>query len=251
MDLFSLKNRCALVTGASKGLGAAMAVALAEAGADLVLVSRGDQQATAARVRSAGRQCRTLACDLSERPQTHALLKELEGFDRYPDILVNNAGTIRRHDLADFPEADWDAVLELNLTSLFLLSQGMARRWMADRTAGRIINIASMLSFQGGIRVPSYTATKTALVGLTRLLANELAPHGIGVNAIAPGYMETDNTAPLRNDPQRNQEILGRIPTGRWGQPDDLAGAVIFLASPAAAYVNGITLPVDGGWLAR
>lgn len=251
MTLFSLAGKRALVTGASKGLGAGMAVALAEAGADLILVARGDMEATAARVRRAGRQAQLVRADLSKRKETKALLATLAGMDAYPDILVNNAGTIRRNDMAAFSELDWDEVMEINLSSIFFLSQGVACHWMEQATPGRIINIASMLSYQGGIRVPSYTASKTGLVGLTRLMANELAPHGICVNAIAPGYMATDNTAPLRSDVQRNAEILARIPTGRWGRPEDLSGAVVFLASEAAAYINGITLPVDGGWLSR
>ncbi|MFO7724873.1 MAG: 2-dehydro-3-deoxy-D-gluconate 5-dehydrogenase KduD [Oceanipulchritudo sp.] len=250
-NTFSLSGKWAVVTGASKGLGAGMACALAEAGANLILVARGPMEATMEDVRSAGGNAMALQADLSKRDETKGLLESLDRLETYPEILVNNAGAIRRNPLPDFTEADWDEVIELNLSSIFLLSQGVARRWLKTATAGRIINIASMLSFQGGIRVPSYTASKTGLVGLTRLMANELAPAGICVNAIAPGYMETENTAPLREDAERNAEILARIPAGRWGSPDDLGGAVVFLASGASAYVNGITLPVDGGWLAR
>jgi 2-deoxy-D-gluconate 3-dehydrogenase len=248
---FSLQGKTALVTGATKGLGAGMAVALAQAGANLVLVARGDLSSTAAAVRGAGREAISLQADLSQRDQTRALAEQLISLPRLPDILVNNAGTIRRNNFTAFLESDWDEVIEVNLSSVFLLSQALARKWIETGVAGRVINIASMLSFQGGIRVPSYTASKSGLTGLTRLMANELAPHGICVNAIAPGYMETDNTEALREDQQRNKEIVGRIPTGRWGRPEDLAGAVVFLASEACAYVNGITLPVDGGWLAR
>lgn len=250
-NIFSLQGKWAVVTGASKGLGAGMACALAEAGANLVLVARGSMQATMEAVQSIGAEAVAFKVDLAKRDETKGLLETLDGCECYPEILVNNAGAIRRNPLPDFTEADWDEVLELNLSSIFLLSQGVAQRWLKAGRGGRIINIASMLSFQGGIRVPSYTATKTGLVGLTRLMANELAPAGICVNAIAPGYMETDNTAPLREDPKRNAEILARIPVGRWGSPDDLGGAVVFLASGASAYVNGITLPVDGGWLSR
>lgn len=248
---FSLEGKCALVTGASKGLGAGMALALAEAGADVVLVARGDLSATAASITALGHEALCLEADLSDRSDTRRLIENLNSLAKFPDILVNNAGTIRRNDFGSFLEEDWDTVMEVNLSSVFFLSQAVARRWIEDKTAGRVIHIASMLSFQGGIRVPSYTASKSGLTGLTKLMANELAPHGICVNAIAPGYMATDNTEALRNDTQRNSEILNRIPTGRWGRPDDLGGAVVFLASAASAYINGITLPVDGGWLAR
>jgi 2-deoxy-D-gluconate 3-dehydrogenase len=251
MKSFSLNGKWAVVTGASKGLGAGMARALAEAGANLILVARGPMEGTREAVENAGGEAVTFQVDLAKREETKALLEALDGFDNYPEILVNNAGAIRRNPLPDFTETDWDEVLELNLSSIFFLSQGVAQRWLKAEKRGKIINIASMLSFQGGIRVPSYTATKTGLVGLTRLMANELAPAGICVNAIAPGYMETDNTAPLRADAGRNAEILSRIPVGRWGSPEDLDGAVVFLASEASAYVNGITLPVDGGWLSR
>jgi 2-deoxy-D-gluconate 3-dehydrogenase len=248
---FSLDGKWAVVTGASKGLGAAMAVALARAGANLVLAARGDLSETAEQVAQAGGDAKTFAVDLSDRTQTRRFIEELSGLPELPTILVNNAGTIRRASLFEFEEKDWDEVMETNLSSIFFLCQGLARAWKAAGKPGKIINIASMLSYQGGIRVPSYTASKTGLMGLTRLLANELAPYDIQVNAIAPGYMETDNTAALREDKQRNAEILGRIPAGRWGDPDDLGGAVVFLASTASDYVTGITLPVDGGWLSR
>lgn len=251
IDAFSLEGKWAVVTGASKGLGAAMAGAFAKAGANVVLVARSDQTATADQVRAAGREVITIQADLSRREETKKLLAELGDLPVLPTILVNNAGMIRRADLAEFAEKDWDEVLELNLSSLFFLSQGLAAKWQEAGSGGKIINIASMLSYQGGIRVPSYTAAKTGVLGLTRLLANELAPAGIQVNAIAPGYMATDNTAALRADEVRNAEILGRIPTGRWGESDDLSGAAVFLASRASDYVTGISLPVDGGWLSR
>lgn len=168
-----------------------------------------------------------------------------------PEVLVNNAGTIRRSDAVDFPESDWDAVLEVNLTAPFLLSRELAKWWIASNVKGKITNIASMLSFQGGIRVASYTASKHGIQGVTRLLANEWAPHGVNVNAIAPGYMSTDNTEPLRNDPKRSEEIVSRIPLGRWAVPEDLVGAAVFLASPASDYICGHTIAVDGGWLSR
>lgn len=228
-----------------------MAVALARAGADLVLVGRGDLSQTAQQVSDLGRMVECLHADFSNRKETQSLCAEVRNMAVVPDILVNNAGTIRRASFERFGENEWDEVLEVNLSSIFFLSQALARSWIATGTSGRIINIASMLSFQGGIRVASYTASKSGLAGLTRLMANELAPHGIRVNAIAPGYMATDNTDALRQDPERNREILARIPCGRWGRAEDLGGAVVFLASDSSAYVNGVVLPVDGGWQAR
>lgn len=251
IDSFSLAGQTAVVTGASKGLGAAMAIALAQAGADLVLVARGDLSETAAEIEALGRKTHCLNVDLGERAQTRQLVADLCALPEVPTILVNNAGSIRRHELLEFPEEDWDSILELNLSSLFFLSQGLAAKWKKQGRAGKIIHIASMLSYQGGIRVPSYTASKTGVLGLTRIMANELAPFGIQVNAIAPGYMATDNTAPLRADDKRNTEILARIPAARWGEGSDLGGAVVFLASAASNYVTGISLPVDGGWLSR
>lgn len=251
LDRFRLDGRTALVTGASRGLGAAMAAALAEAGADVILVARGDLSATRRLVEAAGRKALPFAADQSSRPSLDRLLAALGSELPWPDIVVNNGGTIRRAPFTEFPLADWDEVIETNLTSVFRLSQRIARQWVEHKRGGSIIHIASMLSFQGGIRVASYTAAKSALAGLTKLMANELAAHGITVNAIAPGYMATDNTAQLRADAARNEAILARIPAGRWGEPGDLAGAVVYLASPAAAYVNGHVLAVDGGWLAR
>ena len=248
---FSLEGRVALVTGAGTGLGAAMATALAKAGADVVAHTR---QSPVDSVRDAvegsGRRLAEARADLTDPSSTAALAEQaLAAFGRI-DVLVNNAGMIRRADLIDFNEADWDDVMNTNCKSLFLLSQHVARH-MVERGNGKIVNIASMLSYQGGIRVPSYTASKHAVMGLTRIMANELAPKGVNVNAIAPGYMATANTQALRDDTKRNTEILARIPAGRWGRPDDLGGAVVFLASSASDYLHGVTLPVDGGWLAR
>jgi 2-deoxy-D-gluconate 3-dehydrogenase len=247
MSLFRLDGQVAIVTGASRGLGAAMAVALAEAGADVALVARGDLGETAAAIERAGRRAIAVQADLADRDAPAAILAQVGR----ADILVNNAGIIRRAPALEFSDDDWDDVIDVNLRSAFVLSRGFARNLVARSSGGRIINIASMLSFQGGIRVPAYTAAKSGLLGLTRALANELAPLGINVNAIAPGYMATDNTEALRADPTRSRDILARIPAGRWGTPQDLAGAVVFLASSASAYMHGAVIPVDGGWLAR
>ncbi|MEH3144557.1 MAG: 2-dehydro-3-deoxy-D-gluconate 5-dehydrogenase KduD [Methylobacterium frigidaeris] len=247
---FDLSGRNAVVTGANTGLGQAIAVALAEAGAGIVAVGRSDMSETGDRVRALGRPFRPVTADLSSLEPVARVVAEAEAAGR-PDILVNNAGIIRRADALDFTEADWDAVMDVNLKSVFFLSQAFARRMLADEGGGRIINIASLLSFQGGIRIPSYTASKSGLAGLTRLLACEWAGRGINVNAIAPGYFVTNNTEALRADPERSGQILGRIPAGHWGDPRDLGGAAVFLASPAASYIHGIVLPVDGGWLAR
>jgi len=248
---FRLDGRCALVTGAGRGLGQAMAVALAEAGADVAGVDIVDVVETKQRVEAAGRRFAAIEQDLRGPAAVRRVVEVAAGAMGRLDILVNNAGIIRRADSVDFTEADWDDVIDLNLKSVFFLAQAAARQFVAQGGGGKIVNIASMLSFQGGIRVPSYTASKSGVLGLTRLLANEWAAKGINVNAIAPGYMATANTAPLRADAARSAEILGRIPAGRWGQPEDLAGAVVFLCSSAADYVHGSVLPVDGGWLAR
>jgi 2-deoxy-D-gluconate 3-dehydrogenase len=249
--IFDLDGRVALVTGANTGLGQAIAVALAQAGADIVAAGRTRPDDTAAQVRAAGKELHAIDCDLGARPDTSAIVNDAVAKAGRLDILVNNAGIIRRNDALAFTEEDWDAVLDLNLRSVFFLSQAAARVMLAGPGRGKIINIASMLSFQGGIRVASYTASKSAVAGLTRLLANEWAARGINVNAIAPGYFETHNTTALRADVERSAEILRRIPAGRWGKPQDLGGAAVFLASNASDYVHGTILPVDGGWLAR
>jgi 2-dehydro-3-deoxy-D-gluconate 5-dehydrogenase len=251
-DLFSLAGRRALVTGASRGLGRAAAVALARAGASVVCVSSqaGGAADTATGVRALGVQAWELAADLSDRDATLAMADDAERVAGPIDILVNNAGTIRRHPAVEFPAEDWDLVLRTNLDAVWLLSQRIGRG-MVERGRGKIVNVASLLSFQGGITVPAYTASKHAVAGLTKALANEWARHGVQVNAVAPGYMRTDNTQALRDNPTRSAEILGRIPAGRWGEPEDLAGAIVFLASPASDYVNGHVLVVDGGWMAR
>lgn len=248
---FNLSGRTAIVTGARKGLGRGLAVGLAEAGADVVGVGPQDMPETRGIVEGFGRRFLWVPADLMTQTDIPDVVeKTLDAFGRL-DILVNNAGTIRRAGVLEFSEKDWDDVMNLNLKSAFFLSQAVAREMVNLDIRGHIINIASMLSFQGGIRVPSYTASKSGLVGLTRLMANELAPQGITVNAIAPGYMATDNTQALQDDPVRSRQILDRIPMNRWGTPDDLKGAAVFLASDASAYVTGTVLPVDGGWLAR
>ena len=250
-EAFRLEGKIAIVTGCDTGLGQGMAAALAEAGCDIVGVNRKIPHETAEIINGLGRRFMAIQADLSQQDAlTNIVTQAVAAFGRV-DILVNNAGTIRRQDALDFSEKDWDDVMNLNLKSVFFLSQAVARQFLAQGNGGKIINIASMLSFQGGIRVPSYTASKSGVLGITRLLANEWAPLGINVNAIAPGYMATNNTQQLREDSERNQEIVDRIPAGRWGTPDDLKGPVVFLASPASDYIPGYTLAVDGGWLAR
>ena len=249
-NAFSLDGRVAVVTGTSGGLGQAIALALAEAGADIAGVGVSDSGETAAQVAALGRRYLQVKADLSSIEPVASIvertLAELGGLD----ILVNNAGIIRRNDAVDFSEQDWDDVMNVNLKSAFFLAQAAGRHFIAQGR-GKIINIASMLSFQGGIRVPSYTASKSGIAGITRLLANEWGAKGVNINAIAPGYMATDNTALLRADADRNKSILERIPAGRWGVPADLGGTAVFLASSASDYVNGAVIPVDGGWLAR
>jgi 2-deoxy-D-gluconate 3-dehydrogenase len=247
---FDLGGRVAAVTGANTGLGRAIAEALAAAGADIAAIGRSDPADTLASVKALGRRGQWVNADLGAKPDYSRIVADVVGTLGGLHILVNNAGIIRRNNAIDFTEADWDAVLDVNLKAVFFLSQAAARH-MIPAGGGKIINIASMLSFQGGIRVPSYTASKSGIAGLTKLLANEWAMSGINVNAIAPGYFATNNTAALQADVKRNAEILGRIPSGRWGDPKDLGGAAVFLASNASNYVQGITLPVDGGWLAR
>jgi len=248
---FDLTGKVAIVTGSSTGLGAGMAMGLAQAGADIVGVYNRDIPEDADRIEALGRRFLGVQADLSTTaPAEGIVAKAVEAFGRV-DILVNNAGIIRRNKALEFSEQDWDDVMNVNLKSLFFLSQAVARQFIRQDSGGKIINIASMLSFQGGILVPSYTASKSGVMGLTRLLACEWAPHGINVNAIAPGYMATRNTQPIQDDPVRNAQILARIPAGRWGRPEDLQGAVVFLASEASVYMHGYTIAVDGGWLAR
>ena len=247
---FDLSGKVAVVTGANTGIGQAIALALAQAGADIAAVGRTPAEETVARVDALGRKAEVISADLSTiEPVQRVVDQTLERLGRL-DILVNNAGIIRRADAVDFSEEDWDAVIDTNLKSVFFLAQAAGRHMIAQG-AGKIINIASMLTFQGGIRVPSYTAAKSGVGGLTKLLANEWAGKGVQVNAIAPGYIATNNTAALQTDETRNKAILDRIPAGRWGDPQDLGGAAVFLASPASNYVTGHILAVDGGWLAR
>lgn len=247
MSAFRLDGKRALVTGANTGIGQAIAVGLAEAGAHVLAAGRSSCAETVARIQGAGGSGEAVTLDLADPCAAAARLAEFGALD----ILVNNAGIIRRADSVDYTEADWDAVMDVNLKAVFLMCQAFARAALARGQGGRIVNIASLLSFQGGIRVPAYTASKHGVAGLTKLLANEWAAKGINVNAVAPGYIATNNTEALRADPLRSAEILGRIPAGRWGDPADIAGAVTFLCAPAANYVTGAVLNVDGGWLAR
>lgn len=251
LDLFKLNGKVAVVTGAARGLGQAMALSLAEAGADVALVDLLDMTETRTRIEGLGRRCIAVSADLSSLACVERIVGAAVEKLGALDILVNNAGIIRRAPLLEFTQKDWDDVMNINIRTLFFLSQAAARVMVGQGRGGKMINTASMLSFQGGIRVPSYAASKSAVMGLTRLLACELAPHRINVNAIAPGYMATDNTTALREDAERNRAILDRIPAGRWGLPDDLKGAIVFLASAASDYVTGSALPVDGGWLVR
>ena len=250
IGVFDLTGKGAIVTGGNTGIGQGIALGLAQAGADIALVARRDASETAAMVTDLGRRCTVIEADLSSIEPCERIVSEALASLGRVDILVNNAGIIRRNDALDFTEEDWDAVVDTNLKTVFFLSQA-AGRHMAANGGGSIINIASMLTFQGGIRVASYTASKSGVGGLTKLLANEWAAKEITVNAIAPGYIATNNTAALQADETRNRQILERIPAGRWGEPSDLAGAAVFLASDAARYVQGHVLAVDGGWLAR
>ncbi|MEQ5170223.1 2-dehydro-3-deoxy-D-gluconate 5-dehydrogenase KduD [Proteus terrae] len=251
LNAFDLKGKVAIVTGCNTGLGQGMALGLAQAGCDIVGVNLVEPTETIAEVEALGRRFLSLQADVSKTNELPGLVDKAVAHFGHIDILVNNAGIIRREDAINFTEKDWDDVMDLNIKSLFFMSQAVARKFIAQGTGGKIINIASMLSFQGGIRVPSYTASKSGVMGVTRLLANEWASKGINVNAIAPGYMATNNTAALRADEERNAAILERIPAERWGVPSDMMGPVVFLASSASDYVNGYTIAVDGGWLAR
>lgn len=251
LDNFRLEGKVAIVTGCDTGLGQGMARALAQAGADIVGVNVSDPKDTKVEVEKLGRRFLDLRANLADIGCIEGLMAQAKSLTGRVDILVNNAGIIRRDDAIKFSEKDWDDVVNINLKTVFFFSQAVAKQFLAQGGGGKIINVASMLSFQGGVRVPSYTASKSGVMGITRLMANEWAGHGINVNAIAPGYMATNNTAPLRKDETRSAAILDRIPAGRWGVPDDLAGPVVFLASKASDYVNGYTVAVDGGWLAR
>ena len=248
---FDLSGKTALVTGANTGIGQAIAVGLARAGADIVVVGRTTPTETAAAIQQAGHRFLSVQADLGWPGEAQSVIDQALQLAGRVDILVNNAGIIRRAEALEFTEQDWDDVLNVNLKTPFFLAQAAARAMLAAGSGGKIINIASMLSFQGGIRVASYTASKSGVAGLTRLLANEWAAKGINVNAIAPGYVATHNTAALQADPNRNRDILARIPAGRWARPEDIAGTAVFLSSAAADYVHGAIIPVDGGWLAR
>lgn len=251
LDDFKLTGKVAIVTGSRTGLGQGMALGLAEAGADIVGIDLNNLDETRKGVEERGRKFLGIEADLSNIKVIENIMNQTLKEFKHVDILINNAGIIRRADAIDFNEKDWDDVINVNLKTVFFFSQAAAKQFLKQKTGGKIISVASLLSFQGGIRIPSYTASKSGVMGITRLMANEWAQHNINVNAIAPGYMATDNTAPLRKDPKRSEEILGRIPAGRWGLPDDLKGIAVFLASEASRYINGYTIAVDGGWLAR
>ncbi|MHB1453878.1 MAG: 2-dehydro-3-deoxy-D-gluconate 5-dehydrogenase KduD [Saccharofermentanales bacterium] len=251
LEKFELTGKTAIVTGASTGLGKGISLGLAEAGADIVGVDYVAMDETREEILALGRRFKGIIADLTSTGPIEEIISEtISEFGRL-DILVNNAGIIRRNDAIDFSEKDWDDVLGINLKTVFFFSKAAAKEFVKQGREGKIINIASMLSFQGGIRVPSYTASKSGVMGITRALANEWAKYGINVNAIAPGYMDTNNTKALRADEDRSRAILERIPAGRWGLPEDLKGIAVFLASGASAYINGCTIAVDGGWLAR
>ena len=251
LSAFSLDGKRVLITGANTGIGQGIAVSAARAGAEVIGVGRSSMDETARLIGAAGGAFQAHACDLSDIEAAKALMDDAAEKFGPIDGLVNNAGIIRRGDAVDFSEQDWDDVLDLNLKVAFLLSQAFGRRLMAENRPGRIVNIASLLSFQGGIRVVSYTAAKHGIVGVTRILANEWAGKNINVNAIAPGYIISNNTEVLRKDPDRSEAILARIPAGRWGVPADIGDAAVFLLAPASSYMHGATIPVDGGWLAR
>ena len=251
LNAFSLTGKVAIVTGCRTGLGQGMAFGLAEAGADIVGIDLNNLAETKKSIEERGRKFLGIETDLSNIKAIGNIIHQTIQEFKKIDILINNAGIIRRADTIDFSEKDWDDVMAVNLKTVFFFSQAVAKQFIKQKTGGKIINIASMLSFQGGVRVPSYTASKSGVMGITRLMANEWAKYNININAIAPGYMATENTAPIRQDPKRSNEILERIPAGRWGMPDDLKGIAVFLASEASGYINGYTIAVDGGWLAR
>lgn len=251
IDAFRLDGKVAVVTGANTGLGQGMSVALAQAGAKVVGVARRSCEDTKKLIEADGGEFTEVIADLSDMAAIETIVNGALAAYGQVDILVNNAGLIKRNDAIDFTEDEWDSVIQVNQKMVFFLSQAFAKQYIKQGHGGKIININSMLSYQGGIRVPSYTASKSAGMGLTKAMCNELASHNINVNAIAPGYMSTNNTAQLRSDSDRSEAIIDRIPAGRWGTPDDMKGAVVFLASAASDYVNGFTLAVDGGWLAR
>ncbi|MCL9775413.1 2-dehydro-3-deoxy-D-gluconate 5-dehydrogenase KduD [Vibrio artabrorum] len=251
LDSFSLEGKVAVVTGCDTGLGQGMAIGLAKAGCDIVGVNIVEPSETIAMIEETGRKFVDIRANLMKLDDIPSIVDRAVTELGRIDILVNNAGIIRRNDAIDFSEQDWDDVMNINIKSVFFMSQAVAKQFIAQGQGGKIINVASMLSFQGGIRVPSYTASKSGVMGVTRLMANEWAKEGINVNAIAPGYMATNNTVALRADEQRNAEILERIPADRWGTPEDLAGPCVFLASKASDYINGYTIAVDGGWLSR
>jgi len=251
MNKFSLEGKVAIITGAGVGLGQGIALAMAEAGADIVGVSHVEMKETEKLVSEMGRKFVGIEANLLSIESVDRIVEEAVAAMGHVDILVNNAGIIKREDAIDFSEENWDSVMNINLKTVFFLSQAAAKQYIKQGTGGKIINIASMLSYQGGIRVPSYTASKSGIKGITMSMANEWAKHNININAIAPGYMATDNTAALRADEDRSSEILSRIPAARWGTKEDLGGPAVFLASEAASYMNGFTVAVDGGWLAR
>ena len=251
LDKFNLSGKVAVVTGANTGIGQGIAWAMAEAGAKVVGVGRSDMTATREYIEKIGGEFKEVMADLSKPEKAQEVFDNCLACFGKVDILVNNAGVIKRHDAQDFPADDWNLVINTNLNTIFFLSQAAAKYWIANNLRGKIVSTSSLLAYQGGIRVPAYTASKHAVSGMTKALCNDWAKYGINVNAIAPGYVVTNNTSALRADEARYNAILERIPHGRWAQPADIAGAAVFLASEAADYINGITLPVDGGWLAR
>ncbi|OCH18799.1 2-deoxy-D-gluconate 3-dehydrogenase [Aliivibrio sp. 1S165] len=251
LDSFNLSGKVAIVTGCDTGLGQGMALGLAEAGCDIIGVNITEPTDTISKIEAIGRKFFNIRANLMAMDSIDSIVEQAVAEFGRIDILVNNAGIIRRNDAIDFTENDWDDVMNINIKTTFFLSQAVAKQFIAQGEGGKIINIASMLSFQGGVRVPSYTASKSAVMGVTRAIANEWGQYGVNVNAIAPGYMATNNTQALREDAERNKAILERIPANRWGTPEDLQGACVFLASKASDYINGYTIAVDGGWLSR